>query len=86
MGNYAAKANADGSLVMGSDGKRVKGDLLRIFVMGKGEIWAHKTIPELKKETRGLRRLRRRRQSGRRSDGQLATPALCRSPCPRRGM
>ena len=35
MENYAAAANADGSLKQGADGKLVKGDLLRVFVMGK---------------------------------------------------
>jgi len=35
MENYAAAANADGTLKQGADGKLVKGDLLRVFVMGK---------------------------------------------------
>ena len=39
MENYAAAANADGSLKQGADGKLVKGDLLRVFVMGKNEGW-----------------------------------------------
>jgi hemoglobin len=51
MENYAAKANADGTLVTGGDGKLVKRDLLRVFVMGKGEGFADKTIPELKNGT-----------------------------------
>jgi hemoglobin len=51
MENYAAKANPDGSLVTGPDGKLVKGDLTRIFVMGKGEGWGDKTMPELKNGT-----------------------------------
>ena len=51
MENYAAKANADGTLVTGSDGKLVKGDLLRIFVMGKGEGWGDKVAPELRNGT-----------------------------------
>lgn len=51
MENYAAKASADGTLVTGADGKLVKGDLVRIFVMGKGEGWGDKTIPELKNGT-----------------------------------
>jgi Cytochrome P460 len=48
MENFAAKANADGTLATGADGKLVKGDLLRIFVMGKGDGWGDKTIPELR--------------------------------------
>lgn len=51
MENFAAKANPDGTLVTGPDGKLVKGDLLRIFVMGKGDGWGDKTIPELRNGT-----------------------------------
>ena len=39
MENYAAAANADGTLKQGADGKLVKGDLLRVFVMGKNAGW-----------------------------------------------
>ena len=39
MENYAAKAGADGQLEKGPDGKLVKGDLLRVFVMGKNRGW-----------------------------------------------
>lgn len=39
MENYAAKANPDGTLVTGADGKLVKGELLRVFVMGKNAGW-----------------------------------------------
>jgi Cytochrome P460 len=39
MENYTAAANADGTLKQGPDGKFVKGDLLRVFVMGKNEGW-----------------------------------------------
>lgn len=39
MENYAAQAEADGSLKKGPDGKLVKGDLLRVFVMGKNKGW-----------------------------------------------
>lgn len=39
MENYAARTNPDGSLQTGPDGKLVKGELLRVFVMGKGEGW-----------------------------------------------
>ena len=45
MENYAAAANADGSLKQGADGKLVKGDLLRVFVMGKNAGWGA-TAPE----------------------------------------
>ncbi|MBL8520663.1 MAG: cytochrome P460 family protein [Betaproteobacteria bacterium] len=36
---YAAKAGADGALEKGADGNLVKGNLLKVFVMGKGEGW-----------------------------------------------
>lgn len=39
MENYAAKVGADGQLEKGPDGKLVKGDLLRVFVMGKNKGW-----------------------------------------------
>ncbi len=45
MENYAAAANADGSLKQGADGKLVKGDLLRVFVMGKNAGWGQ-SAPE----------------------------------------
>jgi len=45
MENYAAKANPDGSLATGADGKLVKGDLLRVFVMGKNPGWGQ-DVPE----------------------------------------
>ena len=39
MENYAAQASADGTLATGPDGKLVKGNLLRVFVMGKNAGW-----------------------------------------------
>jgi hypothetical protein len=39
MENYAAKVDVSGALVTGTDGKLVKGDLLRVFVMGKNQDW-----------------------------------------------
>lgn len=48
MENYAAAANADGSLKAGPDGKLVKGDLLRVFVMGKNEGWGQSAPEGLK--------------------------------------
>jgi len=39
MENYAARVRADGTLETGTDGKLVKGDLLRVFVMGKNTGW-----------------------------------------------
>jgi hemoglobin len=36
---YKAKENADGSLMKTADGKLVKGDLAKVFVMAKGEGW-----------------------------------------------
>lgn len=48
MENYAAKTNADGSLATGPDGKLVKGNLLRVFVMGKGAGWGQAVPPALR--------------------------------------
>ena len=45
MENYAAQADATGALAQGADGKLVKGDLLRVFVMGKNEGWGQ-SAPE----------------------------------------
>ena len=41
MENYAAKLGADGIAEKDADGRLVKGNLLRIFVMGKGEGWGN---------------------------------------------
>jgi hemoglobin len=48
MENYGAKADAAGALVQGADGKLVKGDLLRVFVMGKNEGWGQSAPDGLK--------------------------------------
>ncbi|HEU4458790.1 MAG TPA: cytochrome P460 family protein [Methylibium sp.] len=48
MENYAAKANTDGTLATGADGKLVKGDLLRVFVMGKNPGWGQDVPDGLK--------------------------------------
>ena len=42
---YKAKEQADGNLEKGPDGKLVKGDLAKVFIMGKGEGWA-KDVPD----------------------------------------
>ena len=39
MDIYAAKVAADGSLEKGADGNLVKGNLVKVFVMGKNEGW-----------------------------------------------
>ena len=39
MENFAAAANPDGTLTQAAGGALVKGDLLRVFVMGKNEGW-----------------------------------------------
>lgn len=39
MENYAALETTDGRLATGSDGKLIKADLLRVFVMGKNAGW-----------------------------------------------
>jgi hemoglobin len=48
MENYAAKARADGTLETGADGKLVKGDLLRVFVMGKNAGWGNDVAAPLR--------------------------------------
>jgi hypothetical protein len=48
MENYAAKPKADGTLEQGADGKLVKGNLLSVFVMGKGEDWGEGAPADLK--------------------------------------
>lgn len=45
---YKAQENADGTLKKGSDEKLVKGALLKIFVMGKGEGWGELAPENLK--------------------------------------
>ena len=39
MENYAAQTNPDGSVKIDAEGKLMKGDLLRVFVMGKNSGW-----------------------------------------------
>jgi len=39
MENYAVLETTDGKLASGSDGKLIKADLLRVFVMGKNAGW-----------------------------------------------
>jgi hemoglobin len=46
---YKARENPDGTLMKGADGKLVKGDLAKVFVMGKGAGWGGGVTPaELK--------------------------------------
>ncbi len=42
---YNARSAADGSLATGADGRLVKGDLAKIFVMGKGAGWGALVTP-----------------------------------------
>ncbi len=48
MENWAARANPDGTLGTGPDGELVKGDLLRVFVMGKGPGWGQGAIEPMR--------------------------------------
>lgn len=48
MENYAALTNPDGSLKTGPDGKLIKGDLLRVFVMGKNAGWGQDVVEPLR--------------------------------------
>ena len=45
MENYAALETTDGKLATDADGKLIKADLLRVFVMGKGAGWGQ-DVPE----------------------------------------
>jgi hypothetical protein len=45
---YKAREAADGTPLKTMNGKFVKGDLVKIALMGKGEGWGDKTVPELK--------------------------------------
>jgi len=46
---YKAKGNPDGTLMKGADGSLIKGDLAKVFVMGKGAAWGGSVTPaELK--------------------------------------
>jgi hypothetical protein len=45
---YKANAGPDGALLKGADGKLVKGDLIKVFVMGKGEGWGESAPAGLK--------------------------------------
>lgn len=45
---YKARENPDGSLAKGADGKLVKGDLFKVFVMGKGAGWGESAPEGLK--------------------------------------
>lgn len=48
MENFAIKLDASGTPVLGPDGKLVKGDLLRVFVMGKNAGWGQSAPEGLK--------------------------------------
>lgn len=48
MENYAAATGTDGAPIAGPDGKLVKGDLLRVFVMGKDAGWGLATPEPLR--------------------------------------
>jgi hypothetical protein len=46
MENYAVLESTDGKLATGPDGKLIKADLLRVFVMGKNPGWGQKGVAE----------------------------------------
>jgi hypothetical protein len=48
MENYAALETTDGKLASGADGKLVKADLLRVFVMGKNAGWGQGVAESLR--------------------------------------
>lgn len=45
---YKAKENMDGTLEKAPDGKLVKGDLAKVFIMGKGDGWGQAAPDNLK--------------------------------------
>jgi len=45
---YKAKEQADGNLEKGPDGKLVKGNLAKVFIMGKGEGWGQDVPDNMK--------------------------------------
>jgi hemoglobin len=47
MENYSAKSGVDGKPETGADGKLIKGDLAKVFVMEKGEGWGKGAPKEL---------------------------------------
>ena len=42
---YKARENSDGTLAKGADGHLIKGDLAKVFVMGKGAGWGEGVTP-----------------------------------------
>ena len=48
MENYAAQTQPDGTLKTGTDGKLIKGELLRVFVMGKNPGWGQDVTESLR--------------------------------------
>ena len=48
MENYAARTRADGTLETSADGKLVKGELIRVFVMGKNAGWGAEVLEPLR--------------------------------------
>jgi hypothetical protein len=48
MENYAVLETTDGKLATGADGKLVKADLLRVFVMGKNAGWGQGAAESLR--------------------------------------
>lgn len=48
MENYAVLETTDGKLATGADGKLVKADLLRVFVMGKNAGWGQGVAESLR--------------------------------------
>ena len=53
---YAAQAGPDGALIKGADGNLVKGNLLKVFVMGKDAGWGDSVSAGLKNGAGYIRR------------------------------
>ena len=80
MENYAARARADGTLETGADGKLVKGELLRVFVMGKNAGWGADVARAAAQRQLGLRGLAAQAGKRRPTTPTPAAPAICRCP------
>jgi hemoglobin len=79
MENYAAQTNPDGTLKTGADGKLVKGNLLRVFVMGRNRGWGQ-DVPEPLRNGNWI--YSRFQANGQPSTEDIATCRGCHAPLP----
>jgi Cytochrome P460 len=77
MENHKVQLNADGTPVIGADGKLIKSDLAAIFVMGKGEGWGKGVADNL---ATGEWIFSAYKPDGAKSDADLNTCRACHAP------